>query len=112
MRHNCVNCVITKTADNGTLSCDYTISEVKKPNKAFFFHIFAKAYPHSAVLLGDYKLLKFWKTYKVEFYNVVKDLGEINDISKNERVKTKDIEGVFIAYIIKNDSELLIQSIK
>lgn len=87
------------------------IGEVKRPNRAFYFHRFAKAYPHSAILLGKYKLLKFWKTYKVDLYNLPNDLREINDNSNNEKTKTKKLEGILMAYITKNNSELLNQSI-
>jgi arylsulfatase A-like enzyme len=81
--------------------------EVERANKAFFFHRFAKAYPHSAVIMGDYKLIKFWKTNKIEMYNISKDLGELNDISKVEKTKLKELESTLMSYIAKHNPDLI-----
>ncbi len=80
---------------------------VERTNKAFFFHRFAKAYPHSAVIMGDYKLIKFWKTNKLEMYNISKDLGELNDISNVEKTKVKELESTLMSYIAKHNPDLL-----
>ena len=80
---------------------------VKRGNKAFFFHRFAKAYPHSAVIMGDYKLIKFWKTNKIEMYNISKDLGELNDISKVEKTKVKELDSTLMSYIAKHNADLI-----
>jgi arylsulfatase A-like enzyme len=80
---------------------------VERANKAFFFHRFAKAYPHSAVIMGDYKLIKFWKTHKVELYNISKDLGELNDISNVEKTKVKELESTLMSYIAKHNPDLI-----
>ena len=34
---------------------------VKRPFEGFVFHRYTSGYPHSAIRLGDYKLVKFWK---------------------------------------------------
>ncbi len=80
---------------------------VERGNKAFFFHRFAKAYPHSAVIMGDYKLIKFWKTNKIEMYNISKDLGELNDISKVEKTKVKELDSTLMSYIAKHNADLI-----
>ncbi len=80
---------------------------VERTNKAFFFHRFAKAYPHSAVIMGDYKLIKFWKTNKIEMYNISKDLGELNDISNVEKTKVKELESTLMSYIAKHNPDLI-----
>jgi arylsulfatase A-like enzyme len=83
--------------------------EVERTNKAFFFHRFAKAYPHSAVIMGDYKLIKFWKTKKIELYNISKDLGELNDISNVEKNKVKELESLLTGYIATQNPDLIVQ---
>ncbi|WP_152286841.1 sulfatase-like hydrolase/transferase [Flavicella marina] len=57
-----------------------------------------KARPHSTgdgktevVRSGDYKLLYFKDTDKVELYNVVKDEGELNDLAASEPKKKKEL---------------------
>jgi arylsulfatase A-like enzyme len=80
---------------------------VERGNKALFFHRFAKAYPHSAVIMGDYKLIKFWKTNKIEMYNISKDLGELNDISKVEKTKVKELDSTLMSYIAKHNADLI-----
>ena len=37
---------------------------------------------NTAVRLGDYKLLDFYREGRVELYNIVNDEGETNDLSK------------------------------
>ncbi len=80
---------------------------VERANKAFFFHRFAKAYPHSAVIMGDYKLIKFWKTNKIELFNISKDLGELNELSNLEKAKANQLESTLMNYIAKNNPDLI-----
>ena len=39
--------------------------------------------PHSAIILGDFKLIKFYETDEVRLYDLVNDIGEQNDLSKD-----------------------------
>jgi arylsulfatase A-like enzyme len=72
----------------------------------FFFHRYNNGYPHSAIISGDYKLIKFWKTKKVELYNIQKDIGEVTDISKQEPAKAKELEEKLLKYINEVNPEL------
>jgi arylsulfatase A-like enzyme len=45
----------------------------------------------SALRIGDYKLLQFVESGKVELYNVVEDISEQNDLSKQMPEKTKEM---------------------
>lgn len=63
-------------------------------NRTVYWHS-RKARPHStgdyktsAVRSGDYKLVHFYKKNIVELYNVKKDIGEQNDLSKKQPEKT------------------------
>ncbi|TMM29074.1 sulfatase [Polaribacter aestuariivivens] len=62
------------------------------------FWISRKARPHSTgdskaavVRSGDYKLIQFIGTDKVELYNLKKDIGEENDLSTKEPQKTAQL---------------------
>lgn len=81
--------------------------EVKRSDEAFYFHRFTNGYPHSAIILGDLKLLKFWKSDMVEMYNLANDLGETQDISKTNPTKAKELENRLLNYIETHNPELL-----
>jgi arylsulfatase A len=72
----------------------------------FFFHRYNNGYPHSAIIEGDYKLIKFWKTKKIELYNIKTDLGENHEMSKQEPEKTKELEAKLLKYINEVNPEL------
>jgi len=38
--------------------------------------------PQSAIFIGDYKLMKFYETNELKLFNIRKDIGEQNDLSK------------------------------
>jgi arylsulfatase A-like enzyme len=72
----------------------------------FFFHRYNNSYPHSAIIAGDYKLIKFWKANKTELYNISKDPGEINDLSSREVSRVKEMERRLLTYINEVNPEL------
>ena len=62
------------------------------------YWISRKARPHSTgdskaavVRQGDYKLIQFLGTDKVELYNLKKDISEENNLATTETVKTKEM---------------------
>lgn len=65
----------------------------------FYFHRYNNGYPHSAIISGDYKLIKFWKTQKIELYNLHNDIGELTDIASREPGKVKELEAKLLRYI-------------
>ena len=69
------------------------------------FHYFGKL--HSAIRVGDYKLIKFWNLKKIELYNLKEDVGEINDLSKSQPDKVKELEARLIAYLKDVNAEIL-----
>ena len=81
---------VMKNAGNG---------KVERLSNDFYFHRYNNGYPHSAIISGDYKLIKFWKTKKIELYNISKDLGEVNEISKQEPAKATELESKLMKYI-------------
>jgi arylsulfatase A len=77
----------------------------KRSNDALIFHYFGK--PHSAIRVGNYKLIKFWKLNKMELYNLKDDLGELSDLSKELPEKVKELDTRLIAYLEKVHAEIL-----
>lgn len=73
--------------------------EVKRKNDFLVFHRYANGYPHSAIIQGDYKAIKFWKTGKLELYNLSTDLGELNDLSGSEPEKANELFSKLIRYL-------------
>ncbi len=82
------------------------ITKVQRPSDEFYFHRYNNGYPHSAIIAGDYKLIKFWKTKKIELYNIKTDLGEINDISKSEASKVMELDAKLMKYVNGVNPEL------
>jgi arylsulfatase A-like enzyme len=69
------------------------------------FHYFGKS--HSAIRVGDYKLIKFWNPNKIELYNLKDDLGELNDLSEKETKKAQELESKLMAYLKEVHAEIL-----
>ncbi len=55
--------------------------------------------PASAVRFGDWKLIRFYETGKTELYNLVRDIGEKNDLSLQYPRKKKKLERMLDKWI-------------
>ncbi len=61
---------------------------VKRPRDETVFHFphyghgKKGATPHSAIFMGDYKLVKLYETDEVRLFNLSKDIGEADDLAK------------------------------
>jgi arylsulfatase A-like enzyme len=80
---------------------------IQRSEDALYFHRYASGYPHSAIIDGDYKLIKFWKTGKEELYNISKDIGETHDLSTEQPQKFKELDTKLMAYLQKMHAEIL-----
>ena len=80
---------------------------VKRADDAFFFHRYAAGYPHSAIRVGDYKLIKIWKTNALELYNLKDDLGETNNLAAKLPAKTQELHAILMDYLKRVDAEVL-----
>ena len=83
---------------------------VKRPADAIIHHRYA-SYLHSAIRVGDYKLMKFWndnvnRKAGIELYNLSKDLGEINDLSETMPAKAIELETRLMDYIEQVDGNV------
>lgn len=82
-------------------------SSFARENNTFVFHRYNPGYPHSAIIEGDYKLLKFWKTGEVELYNLKEDRGECLDIANENPEKVRTLLAAMTAYFQKVNPQLL-----
>ncbi|MEJ1238053.1 sulfatase [Chryseolinea sp. T2] len=54
--------------------------------------------PGGAVRAGKYKLIEYYENGTVQLYDLEKDLGELNDISKQNPAKTKELTAMLHAW--------------
>lgn len=80
--------------------------KVDRPSADLYFHRYNNGYPHSAIIAGDYKLIKFWKTKKIELFNIKEDLGEVKEISKLQPELSKQLEAKLIKYMESVNPEI------
>ena len=50
--------------------------------------------PAGAVRAGDYKLIEFYEDGRLELYNLAKDIGESEDLSKRDARRTAELHGM------------------
>lgn len=80
---------------------------VKRPTSSLVFHRYTTAYPHSAIRVGDLKLIKIWKTQKLELYNLKDDPGESTDLAEKLPEKTRELHARLTDYLQEVNAEVL-----
>eukprot|EP01031_Cornospumella_fuschlensis_P020837 gene20837-25542_t len=73
--------------------------EVKRQRPYLIFHQAVDRNAQSALRWGNLKLVKTWKTGKLELFDLSKDLSEANDLSVKMPEKTKEFDRVLTAFI-------------
>lgn len=87
---------------------------VKRPFPGLVFHRYANSYLHSAIRVGDMKLVKFWKPNYVrdagvELYDLSEDLGELNDLSEERPEKARELDRMLTRYVEQVETDILNQ---
>jgi arylsulfatase A-like enzyme len=59
-------------------------------------HYYATTTPVGAIRQGDWKLLEFFQTGKLELYNLKDDLGETKDLAKTDPDKVKELHHLLV----------------
>jgi arylsulfatase A len=80
---------------------------VQRPNSGLVFHRYNDGYPHTAIRVGDYKLVKFWKEEKQLLFNLKDDLGETKDLAKAQPGKANALHKQLMDYLESVDSDVL-----
>ncbi|MAG94349.1 MAG: sulfatase [Planctomycetaceae bacterium] len=83
--------------------------QVKRPRAELVFHFphYQSADgPHSALLLGDLKLMKFYETGRLALFDLSKDVGERNDLSGSMPSRVKELDAMLVSYLRDVDAQL------
>ena len=81
--------------------------KVARPQEAMIFHRYASGYPHSAIRVGDEKLVKLWKTGALELYDLGTDLGERTDLAAQHPARVRELHELLMTYLRRVDAEVL-----
>lgn len=73
--------------------------QVERRNPFLIFHQAANRKAASAIRLGDYKLVKTWKSHRLELFDLSQDLSETNDLSKAKPDLTKELEAKLLSFL-------------
>lgn len=65
--------------------------KVERPNPFLVYHQAVDRSAASAIRLGDYKLVKTWKSNRLELFDLSKDISEENDLSQRMPSKTQEL---------------------
>ena len=81
--------------------------EVDRPREELVFHFphYQGDIPHSAILLGDLKLLHFYEDNHDELYDLVKDISERNDLAAQRPAETKKLRARLDKYLADVDAK-------
>jgi arylsulfatase A-like enzyme len=80
---------------------------VRRSQDDLVFHRYAAGYPHSAIRVGDHKLIKLWKSGALELYNLRADPGETMNLAQREPAMTRELHDRLMAYLRRVDAEVL-----
>ncbi len=68
--------------------------------------------PHSALLLGNYKLMKFYETGRLVLFDLDQDLSEQNDLSQQMAQRVKELDGLLVKYLKDVDAQMAVSNPK
>ena len=90
------------TIDGGSMTSvlrNAGVGEVKRQRPYLIFHQAYDRNAQSALRWGNLKLVKTWKTGKLELFDLSKDLSEANDLSAKMPEKTKELDQALTAFL-------------
>ena len=72
---------------------------MKRARPHLIFHGAVDRNAQAALRWGNLKLVKTWKTGKLELFDLSKDLSEANDLSTKMPEKTKELDRALTAFL-------------
>ena len=75
------------------------MGDVKRQRPYLIFHQAYDRNAQSAPRWGDFKLVKTWKSGKLELFDLSKDLSEAHDLSAKMTEKTKELDQALTAFL-------------
>lgn len=79
--------------------------KVERPNPFLVYHQAVDRSAASAIRLGDYKLVKTWKSNRLELFDLSKDISEENDLSQRIPSKTRELHQKLNDYLTEVGAE-------
>ena len=86
---------------------------VKRPREEMVFHFphyQSGDGPHSALFLGNYKLMKFYETERLALFDISADISEQNDLSTQQPQKVKELDGLLVKYLNDVDAQMAVSN--
>lgn len=82
--------------------------EVKRAREELIFHFphYQGDAPHSAIMLGDLKLLHFYEDNRDMLFDLSKDIGERDDLAAQRPADTKKLRERLKTYLVAVDAQL------
>lgn len=80
---------------------------VRRATRDLVFHRYNNGYPHSALIDGNMKVIRFWKTGALELYDLASDPGEEHNLASSHEKKARDMAARLAAYLEKVNPGLL-----
>jgi len=102
--------VLPKNIDGGSLRPLFENAgkgNVQRNTEELVFH-FPASYsstPHSAIRLGDYKLVKNWITQNYQLFNLAEDISESRDLADSMPRKARQLHKRLMAYLKEVNAE-------
>jgi arylsulfatase A len=75
------------------------VGEVSRQRPYLIFHQAFDRTAQSALRWGSFKLVKTWKTGRLELFDLSKDLSEAHDLSTQMPEKTKELDQTLTAFL-------------
>ncbi len=73
--------------------------EVRRQRPYLIFHQAVDRVPQSAIRWGNLKLVKTWKTGRIELFDLAQDLSEAHDLSAQMPEKTRELDQTLTAFL-------------
>jgi arylsulfatase A len=93
---------LPETMDGGSIKLllqNAGVGEVKRQRPYLIFHQAFDRHVQSAIRWGDFKLVKTWKSGKLELFDLSKDLSEANNLSARLPQKTAELDQALTAFL-------------
>ncbi len=101
---------LPKDLDGGSILPQLTGSteKIKRPREELVFHFphYQGETPHSAIFLGDFKLIHFYETGEDKLFNLTDDIGEKHDLAMEKPSKSKELRSLMDKYLTEVHAQL------
>lgn len=64
--------------------------------------------PHSALFLGNHKLMKFYEDNRLALFDIAADISEQNDLSQQMPQKVKELDRLLVTYLNDVDAQMAV----